>query len=774
MKIGYLNSIIQRIPIKKACQGYYLRWYYNGWHYWFFLPGNIVQNTEGEQYNTIGTRKIAMGSGQVTAEQVNALRTIRNSREIQMLTVNGWMNLRIEPGTVIVKNNYINGYEFDFIANVGSYEPSVTGFSPVEDIEEIPYGYENIYIVVGGDTITIILIGEGPVTKNWGDGTSDTVILVDGVPHEETHEYSDGEDEHTITIENPDNIDVIDLSDPGNIIIDVIIPIEYSDDIIVVVDPSNFTECFIKIGNQLWDCFNYDSDFPGSLDYNNNIANRDSYGKLYKWDHIISAGFAPPGKHVPTREEWQFVIDIITLAAGGGILKETGVLFWNAPNTGATDAYSFSARGGGYCSAFAVLYFAGLKELGRYWTKTIEGKAKSYIEFLYNSAAMTINTIIPYNELYSVRLLKNFTISETIEDYDGNIYHVIYIGTQKWLLENLKVTHYRDGTPIPNLTVNADWINGSSLTIFNDWFLPSRDELNQMYVNLHLFGVGGFANNTYWSSTENSALSAKAIVFNTGASVNELKSSTHYVRACRSFVAGIGDYSLRDFGPAGGLIFYIDGAGITYYEAAPVDQSTGFVWSNINNIAIGTTSDIIGEGQNNTNEIMAQPGHITSAAKLCDDYSVTRSIIDGAYCWYYNNISFKYPYGALYNWYAVNHTSLLAPAGCHMPTEAEWQTLIAFLATNIGGKLKEAGYDHWLSPNVGATNSSKFTALGASGRSGSSGLFWATLLRTAYFWAATQVDANNAYTKALSYLNDGLGEQVNPKNYGFSVRCIVD
>lgn len=49
--------------------------------------------------------------------------------------------------------------------------------------------------------------------------------------------------------------------------------------------------------------------------------------------------------------------------------------------------------------------------------------------------------------------------SNTVTDIDGNVYHYITIGTQVWLVENLKTTRYNDGTPIPLVTDNTAWSN---------------------------------------------------------------------------------------------------------------------------------------------------------------------------------------------------------------------------------------------------------------------------------------------------------------------------
>ena len=150
-----------------------------------------------------------------------------------------------------------------------------------------------------------------------------------------------------------------------------------------------------------------------------------------------------------------------------------------------------------------------------------------------------------------------------------------------------------------------------------------------------------------------------------------------------------------------------------------------------------------------------------------------------AFCWYNNSeTDVKDPYGALYNWYAVN-TGKLCPTGWHVPTLAEYAYLIALLDGDkiAGGKLKEAGTAHWFDPNVGATNGSGFTALPGGGRYNyysQPGIF-ADLSYYGYLWSAS-ASTNEALAVSfdLAYYSNQIHQGEYSKGDGESVRCIQD
>ena len=68
---------------------------------------------------------------------------------------------------------------------------------------------------------------------------------------------------------------------------------------------------------------------------------------------------------------------------------------------------------------------------------------------------------------------------------------------------------------------------------YSDWYLPSKDELNQLYLNQAV--VGGFANSLYWSSSEYGYNSAWGQYFGNGGQYNYYKNYTLAVRAVRAF-----------------------------------------------------------------------------------------------------------------------------------------------------------------------------------------------------------------------------------------------
>ena len=76
--------------------------------------------------------------------------------------------------------------------------------------------------------------------------------------------------------------------------------------------------------------------------------------------------------------------------------------------------------------------------------------------YIYKSGTVVLKSAI--NNIDSITFYNSTTSSgNSVTDIDGNLYHTVTIGTQVWMLENLKVTHYRNGLSIPEVTDNAGW-----------------------------------------------------------------------------------------------------------------------------------------------------------------------------------------------------------------------------------------------------------------------------------------------------------------------------
>ena len=147
----------------------------------------------------------------------------------------------------------------------------------------------------------------------------------------------------------------------------------------------------------------------------------------------------------------------------------------------------------------------------------------------------------------------------------------------------------------------------------------------------------------------------------------------------------------------------------------------------------------------------------------------------GAYSSYNNDTSLGNSYGFLYNWKVVQDSRKVCPDGWHVPTDAEWSTLINYLGGEsiAGGKLKEKGTSHWRGPNIGATNESLFTALPGGYRSPENREF-SSIGGIGYWWSSTDYNLTSAWWRFMSDGSTDVFRGYGPKRAGFSIRCIRD
>lgn len=129
-------------------------------------------------------------------------------------------------------------------------------------------------------------------------------------------------------------------------------------------------------------------------------------------------------------------------------------------------------------------------------------------------------------------------------------------------------------------------------------------------------------------------------------------------------------------------------------------------------------------------------------------------------------------YGHLYNFAAISDTRNICPAGWRLPKGDDWREIfwLPGLTNTATGAMKEAGTDHWISPNVGATNQTGFTGLPAGIRNnlgfyslGTSTIYWSD---PSEIYTTTLLNNVETVAGTMNGLRDGTGMM------GCSVRCV--
>ena len=500
----------------------------------------------------------------------------------------------------------------------------------------------------------------------------------------------------------------------------------------------------VVIGTQCWlkENLNAGTMISGSSDqsdnsilekycYNNLESNCDLYGGLYQWAEAVQyyngasnvtswspvpsreiTGICPAGWHLPSDGDWNSMIATLGgIEAAGGKMKESGLLHWVSPNTGASNSSGFTALPGGYRFTSGTFHSSGYS--ARSWASNeFSGSASWFEQLVYNDDNIVANNI---SKLYghSVRCLKDTCTSySTVSVSISASANPVSAGTQVTFTATAV-----NGGAIPGYQWN---VNGSNVGSGNATYTytPSNNDVIFCIVTSQLTCISG-----------NPATST----------------------AITMQVAAAGE-------PCPGVV-QISYGGQTYNTVQIGEQC----WLR-ENLNIGTRIDNFLDQSNNG-----------IAEKYCyDDLESNCAVYGGFYQWaelvqYLNGAS------NLTSWdpVPVGNVEGLCPNGWHIPSDSEWTQIASYLdgAEVAGGKMKETGEAHWLSPNTDATNSSGFTALGCGHRAPEGGFI--VFNQYTNYWSSTEYSTIAAWSRALGYIAGALWTDADYyKTKGFSVRCV--
>jgi uncharacterized protein (TIGR02145 family) len=542
--------------------------------------------------------------------------------------------------------------------------------------------------------------------------------------------------------------------------------------------------------------------------YDNDPANEPIYGKLYNWyaiagvhdtasltDPLLRKQFAPAGWHIPTKDEFTTLTNFVGgLSVTGTKLKEIGDCHWLG-GSGATDDYGFTALPAGWRLSYGP--FNLITTHCNWWSSTEFNGTFTWGLNLSNGSTYGSIAYMPKKSGLSVRFVEDACFD--------CIAHDVNIGTQTWTGCNANTKFYNNGDPIPYVDNNTTWV---SLTT-GAWCYYNNDPASEatyglLYNWFAANDVRGIAP-TGWHLPSDAEwtiltdfLGGESIAGGKMKEVGLCHWNTPNTDATNtSLFTGVPGGFRNDSG-----YYYTIGSSANWWSSTVLSTNTDFAqyryltnnngaaYRNVNNKKIGlslrfvkdvcldcTAGDVVIDTQTwsrcNLNVSSYRNGDLIPEVT---DPTAWASLTTGAWCWYANDSNNGITYGKLYNWHAVNDARGLAPFGYHIPSKTEWDTLSIFLGGSgvAGGKIKETGFCHWISPNTNAVNTSNFQAYGAGLRN-KFGTF-ANLKVTGTFWSTTLQSgfSDAAWFQEVYKLDGNLYGNYYDNVSGLSVRVIKD
>ena len=303
----------------------------------------------------------------------------------------------------------------------------------------------------------------------------------------------------------------------------------------------------------------------------------------------------------------------------------------------------------------------------------------------------------------------------------------VTIGTQTWATSNCEMICTPQGNLINNVTINSNTerVTNGGFDTTTGWITTGGSIISNGLLNFN--GLS----NAYFTLTQNLNKYYKVSL-----------TVSNYISGSFHVSTGASGMSSTEINANGTYVIYIQWTGIngalTFFgtSTCSIDniscQEIG--WSGSQELFDGIYAQTTGTVEQKTYVAI-------KAAAM--------------WCYYNNDTAIGATYGKLYNWFAVkllqmdidyyNTANPTTPWGWRVPSQTDFTTLSTYLGGKLvsGGKLRKEGGSYWSVGNIGADNSSGFSAIGSGRKSDIDGSS-SSLNAAGEFWSSTIYDGSNS------------------------------